>query len=175
MDPTCVTQAVERLGLRGHLLMTHQRDWLLWKVPQLKTHLTFEYVAGQERWAEWEAARQAGLRGLLGYAERYAVQVLILPTGLRPDVSQFPDWTIVHLENRLLVMVRRPASSPGYHLIRPWENARQVLEEATRALQQCPDGATFAWAYKANALRLLGHHEEERAAARLIPQQLVLQ
>ena len=51
----------------------------------------------------------------------------------------------------------------GYQVIRPWENvlvttdnAPQVLMEATRALEQCPNGATFAWAYKQRALQSLG-------------------
>jgi hypothetical protein len=42
---------------------------------------------------------------------------------------------------------------PVYDIIKPWTNApvspgnaSQVLQEATRALQQCPDGVTFAWA-----------------------------
>jgi len=35
-------------------------------------------------------------------------------------------------------------------------NAGQVADEAERVLTQCPEGATFAWAYKAKALRLLG-------------------
>jgi hypothetical protein len=35
-----------------------------------------------------------------------------------------------------------------------------------------PEGATFAWAYKTNALRLMGRHEEAREAARKIPQQI---
>jgi tetratricopeptide (TPR) repeat protein len=48
-------------------------------------------------------------------------------------------------------------------------NAKQVLAEAERALEQCPDGATFAWAYKAEALRLLGRYEESVAAAQKIP------
>jgi hypothetical protein len=68
---------------------------------------------------------------------------------------------------------------PTYRLIRPWENApvtpataQQVLEEANRALHHCPDQATFAWAYKAEALRLLGRHAESFEARLLIPDKL---
>jgi hypothetical protein len=39
-------------------------------------------------------------------------------------------------------------------------NASQGLDEAERALRNCPDGATFAWAYKAESLRLLGRYQE---------------
>jgi hypothetical protein len=50
-----------------------------------------------------------------------------------------------------------------------------VLMEADRALQQCPDGATSAWTYKTEALRLLGGHQEAFEAQLKIPTQLVFQ
>ena len=69
----------------------------------------------------------------------------------------------------------------GYHHIEPWtnlpvtrENAQAVLHEADRALAACPEGATFAWAYKANALALLGRHAEAHAAAARVPRALIL-
>jgi hypothetical protein len=69
----------------------------------------------------------------------------------------------------------------GYTAILPWKNlpvypgnAVAVLHEADRALTTCPDGASFAWAYKAQALRLLGRQEESFLASLNIPKQLVI-
>jgi hypothetical protein len=91
-------------------------------------------------------------------------------------------WIFVHMDDRYFVMVpRRPDSEAlirreGYQQIIPWDNisvtaanARQVLEEANRALQHCPGGATFAWAYKVKALRRLGRHQEAWEAQLRIP------
>jgi hypothetical protein len=50
-----------------------------------------------------------------------------------------------------------------------------VLQEAERALQHCPGGTSFAWAYKAEALQRLGRHAEAREAARMIPAKLVIE
>ena len=81
-------------------------------------------------------------------------------------------------------MVRQHASHsmPVYDIIRPWENATvtpgnasQVLQEATHALHSCPQGSTFAWAYKAEALRLLGRYGEAFEAALNVPERLVIQ
>jgi hypothetical protein len=47
-----------------------------------------------------------------------------------------------------------------------------VLREAARALAACPDGATFAWAYRAEALRRLGRVGESEAAKRKVPKPL---
>jgi hypothetical protein len=95
-------------------------------------------------------------------------------------------WVTVHLDDRYFIMVRQPVAAarqwPVYQVISPWDNvrvtpanARQVLEEANRALSQCPAAATFTWAYKANALRLLGRHDEALEAGLKIPEQLVIQ
>jgi hypothetical protein len=48
-------------------------------------------------------------------------------------------------------------------------NATHVLAEAERALQTCPGEATFAWGYKAKALRALGRYQEALDAALNIP------
>jgi hypothetical protein len=49
-----------------------------------------------------------------------------------------------------------------------------VRREAERALQNYPDGATFAWAYKAEALRRLGRKQEAFDARLQIPAKLVI-
>jgi hypothetical protein len=53
-------------------------------------------------------------------------------------------------------------------------NATQVLAEAERALQSCPSEATFAWSYKARALRTLGRYQEALDAAVKIPKQFMI-
>jgi hypothetical protein len=52
--------------------------------------------------------------------------------------------------------------------------AGQVRREAERALQNYPDGATFAWAYKAEALRRLGRRQEALDARLQSPAKLVI-
>jgi hypothetical protein len=49
-----------------------------------------------------------------------------------------------------------------------------VRREAERALQNYPDGATFAWAYKAEALRRLGRRQEAFDAGLQIHAKLVI-
>ena len=51
-------------------------------------------------------------------------------------------------------------------------NASAVLREADRALAACQGGATFAHAYRGEALRLLGRQEESLAARRQVPKVL---
>jgi hypothetical protein len=50
-----------------------------------------------------------------------------------------------------------------------------VLEEANRALRTCSDHATFAYAYKANALHRLGRNAEAFDAHLKVPEQLVIE
>ena len=92
-------------------------------------------------------------------------------------------WVLVHLDDRYFVMVRQNSARgmQVFKLIKPWENApvdranaTQVLAEAERALQNCPGEATFAWSYKARALRILGRYQEALDAAIKIPKQFVI-
>ena len=53
-------------------------------------------------------------------------------------------------------------------------NATQVLAEAEQALRNCPGDATFAWSYKARALRTLGRHQEALDAAVRIPKEFLI-
>jgi hypothetical protein len=80
-------------------------------------------------------------------------------------------------------MVRQTSAQrmPIYRLITSWENspvdranATQVLAEADRVLQNCPGEATFAWSYKARALRTLGRYQEALDAAVKVPKQFVI-
>ena len=88
------------------------------------------------------------------------------------------------MDNQHSIMVRQMPETAeliareGYRHIRSWEgalqtvteaNAGEVLQETWRALRQCPEEATFAWAYHSNALWMLGRHEEASLAARMAP------
>jgi hypothetical protein len=97
-------------------------------------------------------------------------------------------WVLIHLDDRFFLTVpQRPDTEDlirreGYHHIVPWdnapvtpENAHQVLEEAERALRNCPDQATFAWAYKARALQQLHRNREAFEAGRNISKMLWIQ
>jgi hypothetical protein len=54
-----------------------------------------------------------------------------------------------------------------------WEHGGPP-EEANRALRHCPHEATFAWFYKAEALWLLGRHQESFEAKIKIPERLII-
>jgi phytoene/squalene synthetase len=74
--------------------------------------------------------------------------------------------------------LHEPASCPtrvNEVLARFAADARQVLAEAERALRHCPEDTTSAHVYKAEALRLLGRHEEAQAAARMVPREIVIE
>ncbi len=153
--------------------------------------MTWEYVAGPARRAEtrrvgWDPAviRRLVARERIDFISlrhsAFARQVYQALWAL--------GWTFVHLDDRYFVMVpRRPdmealIQREGYHFIVPWDNApvttgnaRRVLEEAERVLRNCPDGATFAYAYKANALYRLGRDQEAFEARLKVPEQLVIE
>ena len=90
---------------------------------------------------------------------------------------------LIHVDDSYFMMVRQSSAGgiPSYKLIKPWEkapveraNATHVLAEAERALRNCLDEATFAWSYKARALRILGRYQEASDAALKIPKQFVI-
>ena len=62
--------------------------------------------------------------------------------------------------------------SPHRALGQHARDAPQVLAEAERALWHCPDGATFAHAYKADALYRLGFPVAAAEAAHKVPEKL---
>jgi hypothetical protein len=126
------------------------------------------------------------------YLQRYDPDVALFVNS-RPSPAVFAalqalGWTFVYLDNQYSVMVpQRPNTvaligTSGYHHLIPWENrypttatAAEVLGEADRALRTCPEQATFAWAYRANALKRLGRPDEAREAASHIPGAPILQ
>jgi hypothetical protein len=184
-EPVCVVASVERLGLSGRFF-TSRADVLLWRFhPSVRVDYTWEYVAGPVHTAERQAAWKGGAAGLHAYFERYQVDVIVLNNGAGQVVSGLAahGWVLIHLDDSYFMMMRQ-SSARGmqvFKLIKAWENApvdranaTQVLAEAERALQNCPGEATFAWSYKARALRILGRYQEALDAADKIPKQFVI-
>ena len=188
-EPVCVVATLERLGLSGRMYMQGNAradaSWRLSRVhPQVQS--TWEYVAGQTTLAALQAWDR-GPAALQAPVDAFDVHGLVLSTarsGSGVSALERQGWVIVHVEDHWLVMVRQAhvREMPVYDIIKPWTNApvspgnaSQVLQEATRALQQCPDGATFAWAYQAEALRRLGRHQESFEARLKMPEKFVIE
>lgn len=184
-EPVCVVASVERLGLSGRFFTT-RADVLLWRFhPSVRVDYTWEYVAGPVRTADRQAAWKGGPAELHAYFERYQVDVIVLNNGAGHVVPGLAarGWVLIHLDDRYFMMMRQSSAQgmPIYKLIKPWENApvdranaTHVLAEAERALRNCPGEATFAWSYKARALRTLGRHQEALDAAAKIPKRFVI-
>jgi hypothetical protein len=184
-EPVCVVASVGQLGLSGRFFTT-RADALLWHFhPHVRVDYTWEYVAGPVRTAERQAAWKSGPAGLQAYFERYQVDVIVLNIGAGQIVPELAarGWVLIHLDDSYFMMTRQGSAQgiPVYKLIKSWENApvdranaTHVLAEAERALRNCPGEATFAWSYKARALRALGRYEEALDAALKIPKQFMI-
>jgi hypothetical protein len=191
-EPVCVLARLEQWGLSGRLYMRGNartdHSWLLYRLhPHVQVPSTWEYVAGETTMAALKGWDQ-GPDELLAHVEAYQVQTLVLSTARSwPGVPTLErqGWVVVHVEDHWLIMVRQEAAKPAsvYHHIRPWASttmitpaiARAVLDEATRALDQCPGSATFAWAWKAQALQVLGQYQGAFDAGLHIPERLRLE
>jgi hypothetical protein len=179
-EPACAVASIERLGLSGRIFTTRP-DVLLWRFhPSVRVDFTWEYVAGPVHTADRQAAWKGGPAGLHAYFERHQVDVIAMDTGAGHVVPGLAahGWRLIHLYDRYFMMVRQTAArgKPIYTRIQSWEyvpvnraNAMHVLTEAERALQNCPGEASFAWGYKAKALRSLGRYQEALDAALNIP------
>ena len=179
-EPACVVASIERFGLSGRIFTTRP-DVLLWRFhPSVRVDFTWEYVAGPVHTADRQAAWKGGPAGLHAYFERHQVDAIVLDTGAGNVVPGLASrgWRLVHLDDGYFIMVRQSFAQrvPTYTLIKSWEyapvdrtNATHVLAEAERALRNCPGEATFAWGYKAKALRSLGRYQEALDAALNIP------
>jgi hypothetical protein len=184
-EPVCVTASIQRLGLSGRFLST-RADILLWRFhPSIRVDYTWEYVSGPVLTAERQAVRKGGPGELYAYLERYDIDAVVLNIGAGKVVPELAaqGWVLIHLDDGYFIMVRQQLAQrlPAYKFIRPWENARvdhtnatEVLAEAERALRNCPSKASFAWSYKARALRTLGREQEALDAAVNIPQRFVI-
>jgi hypothetical protein len=191
-QPSCVLASIEALGQLNHIYSNRIVGWLLYRFhPQVKVGIHWEYVAGPVRVREHSVAWRDGSAGLHAYFERYQVEAVVLNTsasGIIPGLEAW-GWVLAHVDDWYVVMVpqARAWGMPVYDIIRPWgstsvitpANAGHALEEAERALERCLGSgnfasATFAWAFKAQALQLLGRHREAFEAGLTIPEWLDL-
>jgi hypothetical protein len=186
LNPVCATAFVQRHGLTGRALVSqHPGALLLWVQPGVQVNQdTRDYVYAPHALLTFVALTYEE-RVLAAFLQEHQPAFILMEHTALP-VRQYgflvrQGWRFVFFDNRHFIMV--PADSrpdlPGYAHILPWDNlpvtpatAGQVLDEAERALLACPSHATFAWAYKAEALRLLGRHEESKAARVNVPRQL---
>ena len=189
----CVVRFFEHHGLTGHVFspVGAHGSWLLfrlWPTIQVSSDGRL-YAYG----AALVLAGDAALRepaAMRAYLRRFPPEVMVMRhSSLSLEnygvLLHELGWRFVHLNDQVFVMA---APTPAHTALRqresylhilPWlnlpvtpANAPAVLAEATRALTACPEGATFGWAYKAEALRVLGRHEESQAAQRKVPAQL---
>jgi hypothetical protein len=190
--PTCAVDFAIGHQLQGHAFVSFNFSPLVIYRMHPAVHVNIDirdYVYGEPLFLEYARALSSPA-AMRDYLTRYRVDFFLLPLGNHPvaDALQATGaWIPVHYDDHAFVMVRRTPDTEvlirreGYRFIRPWENApmttanaSQVLEEANRALRNCPNAASWAYAYQAEALLRLGRDEEARAAARQIPKVLRL-
>jgi hypothetical protein len=193
-DPRCLMARLARPDLSARVAVAAPRlgyPWLLYHFyPRFQAHDHWEYVIGEAAHREHLTIVNGEPAGLIAFLDRYEVGTMII-SNVRTEGYrdlQARGWVFIHMDNQYSIMVRRTPETAAliareeYRWIKAWvhpprvtaENAGEVLQEAQRALRYCPDEATFAWAYQAEALSLLGRHDEALAAARMIPREIVI-
>ena len=186
----CVVHFFQEQQLTGRVF-TSEAPWLLFRLwPSITVNTdTRLHVYSAEMLRMYRAAMQDPAE-LRVYLQQYPTDILVLPHRIVGGRGYLPvlkmlNWGFVYLDDRLAILVApRPEHASlvqreGYRHILPWVNmpvsplnAHRVLGEAERALAACPNGARFAWAYKSEALRLLGRQAESDAARRQVPKVL---
>jgi hypothetical protein len=194
-QPVCAVDFLVRQRLTGRVFVAgNYATYLLFRAwPAVRVNMDtrdYLYTDQDHRRDLWPAMDTPA--GLQAYFQRFPTDFLLLkPRDLRVEhytmLLEALGWVFVYLDDKGFLMAAPRLESAsliqreGYRHILPWvnkdvtaTNAVAVLTEADRALQHCPEGATFAWAYKAEALRLLGRYAESQTAARQVPKQLIL-
>ena len=196
----CVTDFIRHQHIMGHVA-SNEAAWLIFKAwPSIRVNSdTRLHVYGVELLRAWSAALQAPA-GLKAYLQAFPTDFLLLPLwqlGLGHYQLLLAElgWVSVYRDDRFFMMAAPRLEHAaliqreGYRHMVPWvdmqgnprwwdtavvtpENAAGVLQEAERALAHCPAGASFAWAFRAQALQALGRVEEARSAASQIPKVL---
>jgi hypothetical protein len=180
----CAADFLRDHGLQGRLWSTRGSAfaWLLWPRLQVNTdtrlHVYTPELLTLDREARHRPAR------VDEYLARF--QPTLLAMNYRELAQAVVDtlldrgWRAVHLNDRLFVLAAPEALHAGLRPYTPYifprehrpvtrDNAPEVLAEADRALAQCPAAATFALAYRAQALAQLGRHAEAKRAQAQIP------
>jgi len=191
-QPVCAVEFLARYAPGTRALVDKGATWLLFQLwPRVRVNTDtrlylFEVSLLQSL---YEAMRDPD--AMAAYLWRWHPDFLLVRHwALSLDVYRWlftNGWRFVHLDDQWAVMLPwRPETATliaeqGYHHILPWLNvpvgsgtAPAVLVEAEHALAACPGGARFAFAYKAESLRLLGRTEESEVARRQVPAQLII-
>lgn len=171
---SCVATTIARMRPSGRIVSGHFDQVLLYQTyPAVRVPMTWEYVTGQARTAEYFWAWRGPLTD---FVARYQVNVVILALWHDHGWEHLLNlvargWTFVYMDDIFVIMTRQTAPYRPYQTIRSWgavkvtvAKAPSVLAEAERALRDCPTGANFALAAKADALFLLGRFDEFRQA-----------
>jgi hypothetical protein len=186
----CIADFFVREHLQGRVL-TDKPNWLLLRTyPNVRVaHDVRMYVAG-DRIEAWLAAVRGGAAALRDYLARSPADFLSLRPRILGDAQyqmlMGAGWRFVYLDDQRYVLASPKQAAQlerlTYHHILPWlnldvtpRNAPAVLQEADRALNGCPASASFAHAYRAQALSLLGLRPEAEQARRLIPPRLLIE
>jgi hypothetical protein len=171
----CLLAAVERLGVSGRVY-GDVNIWLLYLFfPSIRVSSTWEYIAGERPWHEARDAFFQPPATLHAYLTRHQVSWVV--GRLDPGGHALPGlidlgWVLVHLDDEFFIMVRPGPETAalirreGYRAIASvWagtppnvtrETHYQVLEEAQRAVQHCPEQAHLARTLERVALAQLG-------------------
>jgi hypothetical protein len=191
--PLCAVAFLAQHGLTGRAFVPMGgAEWLVFQVwPRFRVSNDSRlHLYGPELLtATAEAVAEPA--ALAAYLQRWR-PTLLLVQHFRLSLPVYhylveQGWMWVFMDDKWAILVppQRWAAAliqaTGYTTILPWRNlpvvpanAETVVHEADQALAACPDGATFAWAYKAQALRLLGRHEEAFMASLNVPKYLVI-
>jgi hypothetical protein len=171
--PTCAVDFIVRHELSGHAFVSYPAAALLIyrRSPAVKVNMDSRNdVYGENLFREYlEALRSA--EGMRGYLERYRIDFFLITDGDRTsavfdELQLTGGWVPVHYDDRAMILVKRTAETEeliqheGFRVIKPpvgaeikidTTNAAQILEEADRALRNCPT-SLFAHRYKEKAL-----------------------
>ena len=187
--PACAVGFIERNRLTGNVFVSYTFAAMLihrmW--PSVKVNMDSRNdVYGEELYGEYRNALSDPY-SMSVYLRKHPIDFFLLSYGdLVPAVFSMleatQEWALVYIDDLSFVMVRR---KPGHEdFIRREEfraipavvmgdssveahNAAQVLEEAERAIRNCP-GSIFGFFYKSKALNLMGRFEEAIAVCRQI-------
>ena len=182
--PTCAVDFIVRHELSGQAFVSYPYAALLiYRMsPAVKVNMDSRNdVYGEELFREYLDALGSA-EGMRGYLERHRIDFFLMAYGDRASTVfhelQFTgEWVAVHYDDRTFILVKRTDETKdlirheGFRVIKPpvedeinvdTMNAAQILEEAERAIRNCPT-SLFAHRYKEKALLSLQEHEKMMA------------
>jgi tetratricopeptide (TPR) repeat protein len=187
--PNCAVDFIARHQLTGHAFVSYPfASLLIYRMhPVVKVNMDSRNdVYGEELFREYLEALGSP-DAMRGYLERHRIDFFLVAYSDRvPAVFDYlqstGEWAPVHYDDRAFILVKHGPETEdlirreNFRFIRPAveapmtveaSNAGQVLQEAERAIRNCPT-ALFAYYYKAKALLLLERYEEAIATTRQI-------